>query len=225
MAPTALNPSWQGRSQLEPILVESTQSKTCSGPGRHPQNCCSQRASDGDSECRNLVSHETLAGMNTGPVPYSSTHVAGISHRSLSLFCHEAIGKTNTLPPNWQQPENILSLSRDEVYILFQLLEPEQHNGDETVQAPGRLPRSVAGSEQAEELRHRILQDAEHQDMPWIDVTRETGLDIAQSTLENVVHKVLDIYYYQARTKPRLNCSTEESRVEFATWALQKINC
>ncbi|KAG0129602.1 hypothetical protein HOY82DRAFT_610520 [Tuber indicum] len=76
----------------------------------------------------------------------------------------------------------------------------------------------------AEELRYRILQDEEHQDMTWIEVAQEMGLDIARSTLENFVHKVLDIYRYEARTKPRLNWSDEEGRVRFANWTLEMIN-
>ena len=141
----------------------------------------------------------------------------------ISRFCKEAIEKADGLPTNWHQPENILSLSRDQVYTLFQQLQPRQPTSNDS-QPPGRPPRLVGGSEQAEELRSRILQDAEHQDMSWSDVAKEMGLDIARSTLENFVHKVLDIHRYEARTKPPLNKDDKSRRVEFATWALEKVN-
>ena len=141
----------------------------------------------------------------------------------VSHFCREAIEKADGLPPNWHQPENILSLSRHQVYILFQQLQPRQPVSDDS-HPPRCPPRLIGSSEQAEELRSRILQDAEHHDMSWSDVAKEMGLDIARSTLENFVHKVLNIYRYEARTKPRLNREDKSKRVEFATWALEKVN-
>ena len=141
----------------------------------------------------------------------------------VSRFCREAIERAEGLPPDWQEPENTLSLSRDQVFTLFQQLQPRKPDSD-SIQLPGRLPRLVAGSQQAEDLRSQILLDEEHQDMSWIDVAKEMGLDIAESTLENFVHKVLDIHRYEARTKPRLNRDNKSKRVEFAIWALEKIN-
>ena len=60
----------------------------------------------------------------------------------VSRFCKEAVEKADGLPTNWHLPENILSLSCDQVYTLFQQLQPRQPSSDNS-QPPGRPSRLI----------------------------------------------------------------------------------
>lgn len=64
--------------------------------------------------------------------------------------------------------------------------------------------------------------DEQHQDMPWLEVAREMGLDIARSTLEKAIHNHLNIYRYKLERKP-LTQDGENKRYQFSLWALQKL--
>lgn len=61
------------------------------------------------------------------------------------------------------------------------------------------------------------------QDMPWIEVAKELGLDVCRSTIKRVVHQHLDIYRYAVRLKPLLRESDMSDCVSFAEWALSKL--
>lgn len=88
----------------------------------------------------------------------------------------------------------------------------------------GRPEKLPIGSTTLSELGERILGDEQHQDMPWSEVAKEMGLDIARSTIEKAVHNHLDIHRYKPERKPPLGGEDQVKRYNFALWAIAKLD-
>ena len=92
------------------------------------------------------------------------------------------------------------------------------------------LPRSGAprvippGSTVSKALAETAIMDEEHQDMTFSEVAQELGISAARSTLEKVMHEEHKIHRCTPRIKPRLTQLDHQKRLNFAQWALHKLD-
>ena len=89
---------------------------------------------------------------------------------------------------------------------------------------PGRPELILEGSEVSLNLAATALMDEEHQKMTFPEIAQELGINVARSTLENVMHKHHKVYRRTPRIKPALSPQNKKARAVFAHWALANLD-